>query len=85
MRLALVLVILLTGCATDFQSIRWVIGTRDEIQAACGGSFREPVLGCAKHVGEMCAVYTVDSTDDAKLERILGHEVRHCFFGRFHD
>lgn len=88
MKLAILLAaLLLSGCATDWREIRWVKGTHAEIQAACGGSFRRPLAGCAKELGNKCVIYTLTLDylkDEDRYEQIIGHELRHCFEGAFH-
>lgn len=39
------------------------------------------VYGCAGRVNDFCVIYTGKDTTTA----ILGHELRHCFDGSFHD
>mgnify|MGYP006273885049 CR=1 FL=1 len=41
----------------------------------------QKILGCARWYGNQCTIITGANTDTA----ILGHEVRHCYDGDFHD
>lgn len=91
--LVLVLVSLLSGCSTQFtykegRDSRYIIWHRvsdiDSVCKAMRGN-RDSIFitleGCARWTAYTCEIYTdVDTTHE-----ILGHEVRHCFQGRFHD
>lgn len=83
----------LVGCATTTfvprplaasMQIAWVVA--DDVQTLCrqrlGGSTDDYLLGCAtwSRAHDSCTVYTARRT----TQEVLGHEVRHCFEGRFH-
>lgn len=67
--------------------IRWVVvpdpdaecrGLQGEVyQSNRNGKIR----ACAKWTSKTCTIYTAPETSHA----ILGHEMRHCFEGKFHD
>lgn len=42
------------------------------------------VNGCYKLVDNVCHVYTSAKNGRDEM-RVLGHEVRHCFDGYYHD
>lgn len=80
---AFIVLILLTGCAAP-QTVRveW-IKTRDALEAErlcfqAGARSQHQILGCQFWRGGVCTV--VSPADEV----LLGHEVRHCFDGRFH-
>jgi hypothetical protein len=76
------LVLLLTGCGTFVAEPRYsrIVLTWDiaeNIEEKCGLN----AIGCAKWRGNKCTIITPRETT---LET-LGHEVRHCFEGHWHD
>lgn len=91
----LVLVVaFITGCAappvsftTSEGKIVWHKGTLRDIQYHCtGGNIKDPsfqwTLGCYIMIDNVCHVY---SQDTEKGMYTLGHEVKHCFDGHYHD
>jgi hypothetical protein len=89
------LVLLLVGCSsftvkpyderiTQTTIVTWT--TVDDVEKECinagvkdPGIFRH-ILGCAKYDKTSCTIYTGKTTS----MEILGHELRHCFEGKFH-
>lgn len=76
-----------TTVGSDIKLIRWVRLPFSELQETCKEltklqlSPNEKMLGCAEHpTDRICTVYTATDT----THQILGHEVRHCFQGKFH-
>ena len=67
--------------------IRWVIVPDPDAECrALQGDFsrdsgRGKIRACAKWTSKSCTIYTAPETSHA----ILGHELRHCFEGNFHD
>ena len=68
--------------------IRWVIvdDPDTECRAAMKGANdfserRGVIRACARYTSKTCTIITGPETSHA----ILGHELRHCFEGRFHD
>ena len=67
--------------------IRWVVvpDPDRECRALQGDFSRESKQGkiraCAKWTSKTCTIYTAPETSHA----LLGHELRHCFEGKFHD
>jgi len=67
--------------------IRWVIVLDPDAECrALRGDFsrdsgRGKIRACAKWTSKSCTIYTAPETSHA----ILGHELRHCFEGHFHD
>jgi hypothetical protein len=43
--------------------------------------YNDKMVACASRVGDRCDIYTEHKLDLA----ILGHEVRHCYEGAWHD
>jgi hypothetical protein len=62
--------------------VEWIVV--DNIDSACHGvtaiTSGQRYLGCAKFTATSCKVYTARNTTLS----ILGHEIRHCFEGRWH-
>ena len=84
--IAILLAALLAGCASSPDGVRvnWIKArTPLELEGMCfRAGARSPeaqVLGCQYWSGSICTVIVL-----AGDEVILGHEVRHCFDGRFH-
>ena len=92
----LVLVVLLTGCATftakpyeerltESTVVTWT--TVDNIHETCimmGNKDPGPlqdIKGCARYNEKLCKIYTGKTTS----METLGHELRHCFEGKFHQ
>ena len=87
---------LLTGCShftaqptdervTQGTVVTWV--TVDDVDETCRsigaadpGLFRK-IYGCAKYTKSTCRIFTAKITS----MEILGHELRHCFEGKFHN
>lgn len=89
MRAALLLV--LAGCAhvpPDVVSVRWV-KVEDPV-AACRKAYPSApfwgVRGCTVMRGAECTIYARDADGEQDRERLatLGHELKHCFDGRWH-
>lgn len=68
--------------------IRWVVV--DDPDAECRAASknrnefserRGVIRACARYTSTTCTIITGPETSHA----ILGHELRHCFEGRFHD
>lgn len=57
-----------------------------ELQMVCGARPLHPVVGCAKPGPMTCQIYTlkVEKEKREELHETLGHELRHCFEGRWH-
>jgi hypothetical protein len=82
--LIMVLALLLPGCshftaATPEPGARFVEWRTSESLQEC-----QPlrgVVGCAIWEGWVCTIYTRRMTS----HEVLGHELRHCFEGHFHN
>lgn len=70
--------------------IRWVVvdDPDAECRAARGDSNKDfarrtggEIKACARYTNKSCTIITGPETSHA----ILGHELRHCFEGKFHD
>lgn len=64
--------------------ITWVVA--EDIQQTCKIAYHnkkvpDNVVACAKRRGNVCTIYTQRSLDLA----ILGHEIRHCYEGNWHE
>ena len=61
--------------------VNWV--AVDDINAVCQQFIEKgkKILGCSRFTNSKCTVYTGRNTDLA----ILGHEIRHCFEGHWHN
>jgi hypothetical protein len=63
--------------------IEWIIV--EDLEQACNGKPKNPgqgeLRGCAKFNKTKCFVYTKKQTTLANL----GHEMRHCFEGQWHE
>lgn len=70
---------------TSFRVINWWRVSYEEVQKACNKyvDYRDgrQFLGCAVYSGKTCNVYTTTTV----THQLLGHEIRHCFYGNFHD
>lgn len=96
---AIIILLLLVGCAevkpgavqqvewrklTDQRALNDVCDNRVQ-PTSLGGIMRmKPAIavdGCFKREANTCVIYTLDSTN----HDTLGHEVRHCFEGLFHQ
>lgn len=90
---ALLLLLVLTGCASygeplrkrwsnDAVTMTWVRVPQEQMHVYCPGA-----LACTRHtdVGQ-CTIYSPEPLGDTDEYRmaILGHEAVHCFFGDFH-
>jgi hypothetical protein len=98
--LVLIVAIMLTGCAaiphedqnftaaigSDTVTIRWDRLSKIDLQKKCSSltkkelNYHMEYLGCATFNKKYCIIYTDVNT----THQILGHEVRHCFYGDFH-
>lgn len=70
----------------QYEEMRITWHVVDNVPQACATAFynkpfREDVVACAVRSGIVCDVYTAKKLDLA----ILGHEIRHCFDGNWHD
>ena len=92
MRLLLLLCAALAGCSTvsgPVRSVEWVEWTdRAALRHFCdervpmAGKFvsvSANLIGCYRERGPVCIAHTMKDDTDT-----LGHEVKHCFKGRFH-
>ena len=88
--------LLLVGCSTftaksyderitEATVVTWI--TADDVEKEClkagakkPGTFQH-LLGCAKYNEKSCRIYTGKVT----TMETLGHELRHCFEGKFHQ
>jgi hypothetical protein len=66
--------------------IRWVVSDDPdtECRQAAGQKLQDrrgEIRACAVYTSKTCTIITSVETSHA----ILGHELRHCFEGRFHD
>jgi hypothetical protein len=66
--------------------IRWVVSDdpNTECRVAAGQKLQDrrgEIRACAVYTSKTCTIITGVETSHA----ILGHELRHCFEGRFHD
>jgi len=65
------------------KTVKWVVV--EDLEQACFGHPPNPgegeLRGCAKFTPKSCTIYTKRRTSLANL----GHEVRHCFEGRWHN
>lgn len=79
----LALLVMLAGCSFNgARNITWeVVPTLQELQQICWTKSPN-VVGCFRDGGVVCRVYTLEG--DKEEHDTLGHEVKHCFKGRFH-
>jgi len=65
------------------KTIQWVVV--EDLEQACFGKPKNPgdgeLRGCAKFTSTACIIYTKRITSLANL----GHEMRHCFEGYWHE
>lgn len=62
--------------------IRWtVVSDADTICRFRGAQAKRTMKACAIYNGKTCEIITNKVLDMA----VLGHEIRHCFEGRWHD
>ena len=90
------LILLLAGCGTftakpyedrvtEATIVTWI--TSEDVEKDCiNAGVKDPgplrtILGCAKYNAKTCRIYTGKVT----TMETLGHELRHCFEGKFHD
>ena len=63
-------------------SIRWVVvSNADEVCRFYGVQAKRNVAACSIYDGKKCLIITNRTVDMA----VIGHEMRHCFEGRWHD
>ena len=85
--------IALTGCAattkfpTESGTVQWHKVTHSQMQEACtDGNIHSKILftvrACYRMENSVCHIYAEDGKEH--LEE-LGHELKHCFDGYFHD
>lgn len=89
--LAVLASVLLAGCASpqlDAVTVRWV--RVEDPLAECRKVYPAAPLwgvrGCAVMRGAECTIYARDVAGPEDRERLatLGHELKHCFDGRWH-
>lgn len=94
--IAIVCALLVFGCAdtvplqhtTDYKTmtITWVrTWPSNPAGGACGSG---DAVGCAKRTSPTsCTIWAVEPTSIQDTNRMdtIGHEVLHCFLGKFHD
>jgi hypothetical protein len=95
------LLLLAAGCATSQQVtanyniqfepradlpekiIRWVVV--DDVAKVCQSKMpqlaTQRILACSEYNNRRCTIYTGRTTDMAQV----GHEIRHCFEGQWHQ
>lgn len=84
------LVLLLGGCTTfnadnehigQHPKVSWI--AVDDVRGFCFALIGKKVDACSIYTksGTRCVIFTGKATDEQKL----GHEVRHCFKGDFHE
>jgi hypothetical protein len=78
-------ILILSGCASDGIKVMWYQLPNDELQQVCRRGMW-PVVGCAKPGPLSCHIYTLEVSREKRedLHETLGHELRHCFEGKFH-
>ena len=92
-----VIFLLLAACSevdeSDIIRVQWKrFANANDLARNCdsrmqGATMGEPfyasgkVLGCYDRLGDMCYIRTMQDTD---LDT-LGHELKHCFEGRWHE
>lgn len=85
----------LQGCTSaSTRSITWIeVGTQEETTKECakrGGADNAVACSTFLLAEKTCTIYTRAIPDkagpltQANWEREIGHEVRHCFYGKFH-
>jgi hypothetical protein len=63
-------------------SVRWVpVDNVDEVCRFYGVQTHRNIAACSVYDGKKCLIITAKTLDMA----VLGHEVRHCFEGRWHN
>lgn len=68
-------------------TVRWVRLPDRQLQTVCGDATGKSrvgavFLGCAgREPSGVCNIYTSTNT----THQVFGHELRHCFQGKFHD
>lgn len=70
----------------EYEEMRITWHVVDDVPQACATAFynkpyRSDIVACAVRSGIVCDVYTAKKLDLA----ILGHEIRHCYEGAWHD
>jgi hypothetical protein len=86
-RLAFLLALPMTACATpqgDTRLITWV-RSADRCQELPKSLWKPD--GCADYRSSPCYVFAPEPTPETerKVHEVMGHEMRHCFEGRFHE
>lgn len=93
MKTLIATLLLLASSAHAETYVDWVTLPEAELQQACNVPLSAQdtspdikVNGCYRMKGPVCRVYTRKPTDanDQEVHRTLGHEIRHCFEGKFH-
>lgn len=95
MRFIILLIsVMIVGCSgpkynftTSSGVVQWHKGSLADIQKQyVGGQLRGTdiflIRGCYKMIEDVCHIYVQDGEENFAY---LGHELKHCFDGRFHD
>ena len=61
--------------------VEWATISPADIQTVCGGTATRMMYGCEFDTDFGCRVFAPVTASN----EVLGHEVRHCFEGAFHD
>lgn len=93
--IAAAVTLLLSACVSTpdgtTRTIEWIrYDDPVALNKACDKSIRSKrmspaVWGCYNNIGGVCVVRTLAAQQDPRIHDTLGHEVRHCFEGQFHD
>lgn len=75
-----------TAAKAEYEEMRITWHVVDDIVQACNTvmykkKYNPNVVACAQRSGIVCDVYTARKLDLA----ILGHEIRHCYEGAWHE
>jgi starvation-inducible outer membrane lipoprotein len=77
------LVLLVSGCTSipNTKLISWEKLPKDKLVQVCQTK-NNRISGCARISFDICRIYTWE--DDPDENELLGHELKHCFLGRYH-
>lgn len=87
-------VLLLAGCAgqpATGQLVEWIKVPPEQIHKVCMGKSSAVLTyyrydACSMREGGICRIYAPDfKAYEMAMEARLGHELKHCFDGRFHN
>lgn len=56
-----------------------------DVVSICDKLGAGPVVGCAVPQGKQCHVYMAKPQIGYPADKVLPHEIEHCFFGDTHD